>query len=145
MIGNVQRRKCPEIIRLFHKVDAVDRLAVAEALARRCDECGREEVLPILIEANVSGEQSKHGFSPAELPEAVDKIAQMKQLRVDGLLTMAPFVDDPEEVRPYFARLRALAGEIGLGTISMGMTNDFEVAVEEGATQVRIGSALFKN
>jgi pyridoxal phosphate enzyme (YggS family) len=144
MIGNVQRRKCPEIMRLFDKVDAVDRVAVAETFNKRCEESGREVPLPILVEVNVSDETSKHGFSPQELPEALDKIREMKYLRVDGLMTMAPFVENPEETRPFFARLRHLAEFHELPTLSMGMTNDFEVALEEGATQVRIGTALFK-
>jgi len=144
MIGNIQRRKCGEIIRSFSRVDAVDRLAVAETLDRRCEETGREAPLPILVEVNVSAEETKHGFAPEELPEAVDTIKGMKYLRLDGVLTMAPFVEDPEKARRFFARLRELAMASGLATISMGMSNDFEVAVEEGATQVRIGSALFK-
>lgn len=144
MIGNVQRRKCNNIMRLFDKIDAVDRLAVAETFDKRCQESGREDPLPILIEINVAGEVSKHGFNPEELPKILDKISEMKHLRVDGLLTMAPFVDDPEKTRPFFAQLRRLADAHGLATVSMGMTNDFEVAIEEGSTQVRIGSALFK-
>ncbi len=144
MIGTVQRRKCPDIVRWFDRVDAVDRLAVAEALDRHCRESGREEPLPVLVEVNVSGEASKHGFAPGELPDALAQMRNLDYVRVDGVLTMAPFVDDPEDTRPVFARLRRLAVDHGLTTLSMGMTNDFEVAIEEGATQVRIGSALFK-
>ncbi len=145
MVGNVQRRKCPEIVRLFHRIDAVDRLAVAEAFERRCEESAREHPLPVLAEVNVSGEPSKHGFAPEALAGAIDKIRDMKHLQLEGLLTMAPLVEDPEATRPFFARLRNLAEELGLGILSMGMSNDFEIAIEEGATQVRIGSALFKH
>ena len=142
MIGNVQRRKARDVAELFDTVDSVDRVEVGEALAQRCEEQGRE--LEVLLEVNVSGEESKHGFTPENVADAVRQMAQWRNLHVRGLMTMAPFVEDAEEVRPVFARLRRLAGEIGLAEVSMGMTNDFEVAVEEGATQVRIGSALFE-
>jgi len=145
MIGTVQRRKCPEIVRFFDCVDAVDRIEAAEALHRRCEESGREAPLPILIEVNVSGEVSKHGFAPGQLPEVLDALRGLSLLRVDGLMTMAPFSETPEDARPYFARLRALADANRLAAVSMGMSNDYEVAIEEGATQVRIGSALFKD
>lgn len=145
MIGAVQRRKCPEIVRLFDCVDAVDRIEAAEALHRRCEESGREAPLPILIEVNVSGEASKHGFAPEQLAEVLDTLQGLSRLRIDGLMTMAPFSDRPEDSRPYFARLHELAGANRLAAVSMGMSNDFEIAVEEGATQVRIGSALFKD
>jgi len=95
------------------------------------------------VEANVSGEETKHGFQPSQLEEAVDRMRDLQHLEVEGLMTMAPFVDDPETVRPVFARLRELGSRLKLRELSMGMTNDFEVAVEEGATQVRIGTALF--
>lgn len=141
MIGPVQRRKCAEVAGLFDQVDAVDRPEVAEALDKRCAD--RPEPMPVLVEVNVSGEASKHGFAPDELPDALERLAALKNIRVKGLMTMAPFVDDPESVRPVFAALRRLAVAHGLPELSMGMTNDFEIAVEEGATQVRIGSALF--
>jgi PLP dependent protein len=141
MIGNIQRRKCPDVVDLFDCVDAVDRVTLALALNKRCE--GRGEPLPILIEVNVSGEESKHGLSPDELPWALEELQNLENLRVDGLMTMAPFVDDPEQARPLFAALRAQAEKLGLSELSMGMTNDFEVAIEEGATQVRVGSALF--
>ena len=92
----------------------------------------------------MSGEEAKHGFSPAELPGALDAVAGMPRLKLEGFLTMAPFFDDAEEARPVFAGLRELAEKHGVTELSMGMTNDYVVAVEEGATQVRIGSALFK-
>lgn len=142
MIGNVQRRKARDVVGLFDTVDSVDRVEVGEALAQRCLEQGRE--LEVLLEVNVSGEASKHGFEPENVADAVRQMAQWRSLHVRGVMTMAPFVADAEAVRPVFARLRRLAGELGLAEVSMGMTNDFEVAVEEGATQVRIGSALFE-
>ena len=141
MIGTVQRRKAREVVERFNTVDSVDRLELAETLNRHAIELGK--VVSILIEANVSGEETKHGFEPERLPDVIGAIRQMRGLRLDGLMTMAPFVENPEDVRPVFARLRALAELHGLKELSMGMSNDFEVAVEEGATQVRIGSALF--
>jgi hypothetical protein len=141
MIGSVQRRKAPDVAALFDCVDSVDRVELAEALDRRCEKHGRD--LRLLIEVNVSGEAAKHGFTPANVEAALNHIRRLPRLTVEGLMTMAPLVDDPETVRPVFARLRRLAEQVGVQEISMGMSNDFEVAVEEGATQVRIGAALF--
>jgi len=141
MIGNCQRRKARDTVQLFDVVDAVDRLPLAEALEQRCQE--QDKVLQVLLEVNVYGEQAKHGFAPDEVAPALDRIQRFERLDVQGLMTMAPFVDDPETVRPVFGRLRELAKGLGLPEVSMGMTNDFEVAIEEGATQVRIGTALF--
>jgi len=141
MIGSVQRRKAGDVVELFDCVDSVDRFELAEALDRRCAETGK--VMPVLLEVNVSGEASKHGFTAADLPASLERMRALPHVRVDGVMTMAPFVDDPEEVRPVFAGLKKLADSLGLREISMGMSNDFEVAIEEGATQVRIGTALF--
>jgi len=141
MIGTVQRRKAGDIAALFDCVDSVDRIESAEAIDLKCAERGK--VMPVLLEVNVSGEASKHGFTPAELPAALERIELLPCVRVEGLMTMAPLVDDPEEVRPVFAGLRKLAEPLGLSELSMGMSNDFDVAIEEGATQVRIGTALF--
>lgn len=142
LIGNIQRRKVRDAVELFDRIDAVDRLSLAEALERRCAGLGR--VMPVLLEVNVSGEASKHGFQPGEVGEGLRRIQEFAHLRVEGLMTMAPYAEDPETVRPVFARLRELAATLDLNTLSMGMTNDFEIAVEEGATEVRIGAALFQ-
>jgi PLP dependent protein len=141
MIGSVQRRRARAVVELFDAVDSVDRISLAEALSRFCVE--QDKSLPVLIEVNVSREESKHGFKPDEVPEAVVAVRGLPGLVVEGLMTMAPLVDDPEETRPLFARLCELAHDVGVKELSMGMTNDFEVAVEEGATQVRIGTAFF--
>ncbi len=141
MIGNIQRRKAREVAALFDRVDSVDRLRLAEELESRCAALGK--VLDVLLQVNVSGEETKGGFSPNAVGEALDEIRGMAHLRVLGLMTMAPAVSDPEETRPFFSRLRELGEAEGLEVLSMGMTNDFEVAVEEGATEVRIGTALF--
>lgn len=142
MIGSVQRRKAAGVVSLFDCVDSIDRVEVAGALERRCAELNK--TLSVLVEVNVSGEESKHGFSPNELPDVVAALRGMGHLKVDGLMTMAPLSADAEQARPVFARLRDLAHDVGLKELSMGMSNDFEVAIEEGATQVRIGSALFE-
>lgn len=141
MIGSIQRRKARDVAALFQTVDSIDRLELAETLDQRAGEIGK--ILPVLVEVNVSGEASKHGFSADTLESALQRMAQMRYIHVQGLMTMAPLIDDPEAVRPVFARVRQLAERFGLPECSMGMSNDFEVAIEEGATQVRIGTALF--
>lgn len=141
MIGNIQRRKAREVVQIFDRVDAVDRLELAEALQRRLE--GTDKHLPVLLEVNVSGEVSKHGFAPEDLPNALRDLGAFNHLQITGLMTMAPF-DAPEpDIRAYFRHLKALTRDHGLPECSMGMTNDYEIAIEEGATQVRIGSALF--
>jgi hypothetical protein len=141
LIGNLQRRKVRNAVPLFHFVDAVDRLELAGALEARCAELDR--VMPVLIEMNVSGEASKHGFSAEELEGALEHIAGLPHLEARGLLTMAPFDAPESELHSVFGTLRGLAERHGLPELSMGMSDDFEIAVEEGATQVRIGRALF--
>lgn len=142
MIGSVQRRKAKDVAACFDFVDAVDRVELAEALQRRCEELDRR--LHILIEVNVSGEVQKHGFAPVQLEGALRALAAYDRLRVDGLMTMAP-LDAPEAVvRSVFGGLRQQAQRLGLPELSMGMSGDFEIAIEEGATQVRIGAALFE-
>lgn len=141
MIGSVQRRKARDVVALFDHVDTVDRIEVAEALHIRCAEADRR--LRVLVEVNVSGETQKHGFAPDQLPGALDRMREMGRLNVEGLLTMAPFDAGEGALRRVFGGLRALAEAHGLPELSMGMSHDFEVAIEEGATQVRIGTALF--
>jgi len=143
MIGHVQRRKARDVVALFDRVDSVDRMDLAEALEQRCAAVGK--VMSVLVEVNVSGEASKGGFTGDTVASAVKTIREsMPHLRVDGLMTMAPLVDNPEEARPVFAGLRDLAERLEMRALSMGMTNDFEVAIEEGATEVRIGTAIFE-
>lgn len=148
MIGHVQSRKAAEVTALFDRVHSVDSLKLAQRLAR----CAVKP-LPILLEVNVSGEESKYGFDGArraELSNAVEAIAQLPNLQLDGLMTMAPIVAVPEQARPIFRALRELRDELTarfpaltLPQLSMGMTDDFEVAIEEGATLVRVGRAIF--
>jgi len=142
MIGNVQRRKAPDVVNLFQRVDSVDRVELAQALNRRASGAGKR--LNVLVEVNVSGEDTKHGIAPDTLGNVLSSMASLSQIDVDGLMTMAPFTDDAETVRPVFSALRRLAVDHGLPVISMGMSGDFEVAIEEGATEIRVGSALFE-
>ena len=147
-IGNIQSRKSAQAIGPFALLHAVDRLKIAERLSRDALQAGC--VLSVLLEVNISGEESKHGFGPDELRQAAPQLAQLAGLRIQGLMTMAPLVDDPQQTRPIFRSLRLLRAELAATTpqvdwrhLSMGMTNDFEVAIEEGATIVRIGTAIF--
>ncbi|HPU97574.1 MAG TPA: YggS family pyridoxal phosphate-dependent enzyme [Candidatus Hydrogenedentes bacterium] len=142
LIGPLQRRKTLEALRWFHAFDAVDRVAVAETLQRRCDEL--DLTVPILLEVNVSGEASKHGFAPSELDQALREIRPLDRLKLEGLMTMAPWGAEEKILRTVFRTLRQLAEARGLHEISMGMSDDFEIAVEEGSTMVRIGRALFE-
>jgi pyridoxal phosphate enzyme (YggS family) len=151
MIGHLQSRKAREAIELFDSIHSVDSLKLADKLSRLCIELGR--VMPVLLECNVSGEASKYGFSTfleRDGLATVETILALPGLRVEGLMTMAPLVSDPEQARPVFVALRHLgqrcAARFGVEHfkhLSMGMTDDFEVAVEEGATMVRVGRALF--
>ncbi len=148
MIGHIQSRKAKRVVTPYVLVHSVDRLKIAYRLNRFAGEVGR--ILPVLLEINVSGEPTKFGFSPAEVIEVMPEILALPNLRVRGLMTMAPLVENPEEVRPVFAALRRLRDqlartypEVDWRHLSMGMTNDFEVAIEEGATIVRIGTAIF--
>lgn len=143
MIGNIQRRKTKDVVRVFDKIDALDRISLAESIQSRCEELdARAEVL---IEVNVSGEAQKHGFAPGEVASALKALAALDRLHIRGLMTMAPLGASPEAARALFSGLARLAGEHGLPDISMGMSDDFEWAVEAGATEVRIGSALYES
>jgi hypothetical protein len=142
MIAPIQRRKTKDIASMFQWADALDRLKAAESLERSLVD--QDRCIKGFVEVNVSGEESKHGFAPEDLAEALDAMRACGHIEIRGLMTMAPFREDPEEVRPLFARLRALAAEHHLPDLSMGMSNDYAVALEEGATQVRIGTELFR-
>lgn len=141
MIGSVQRRKARDIVQHFGLVDSVDRVAVAEALHQRCIDADTH--MAVALEINVSGESAKHGFAPAALPAALAAIAPLDRLRIRALMTMAPFGAPEAVLREVFGGLRELAAAHGIAGLSMGMTDDFEIAIEEGATEVRVGRALF--
>jgi pyridoxal phosphate enzyme (YggS family) len=148
MIGHLQSRKAAEALPWATMIHSVESEKLARRLSRFCAEQVRE--MPVLIEVNVSGEASKYGVQPAALADLVNLVAGLPGLRLEGLMTVAPIAADPEDVRPVFAGLRALRDDLagrypglGLPHLSMGMTDDFEVAIEEGATLVRIGRAIF--
>jgi pyridoxal phosphate enzyme (YggS family) len=147
MIGHLQRNKAARAVELFDRVQSVDGVEVARALARHAAAAGR--TLRALIEVNVGGEASKFGVAPAGLEGLLEQVLALPGLAIDGLMTVAPLTERPADARPHFARLRALrdaaAKSLGraLPELSMGMSADFEVAVEEGATIVRVGTALF--
>lgn len=145
-IGHLQTNKVKAVLPSYILIHSLDRLSLAKEL-QRCAE-RFDLTAAVLIQVNVSGEQSKFGLAPEELPAFLKNTDAFDRLKVFGLMTMAPFTSDPEETRPYFRKLRLLRDENEtaarkLPELSMGMTNDYSVAVEEGATMVRIGSALF--
>jgi len=147
LIGHLQRNKVRPALELFSVLHAVDSVRLLEQIDRVADETGCQP--RILMEVNVSGEASKFGLKPDEVPAVVERSLQARSVTLAGLMTMAPFVPDPQQSRPVFARLRELRDRlqrdlgVGLPHLSMGMSNDFEVAVEEGATWVRLGTVLF--
>ena len=150
LIGHLQRNKIERtapLVRLIHSVDSERLLAALEAEATK-----RQASIEVLLEVNASGEASKHGFAPGEVQALSSTINGLKSVQVRGLMTMAAYEEDPERTRPTFAALRALRDRlrhewgsvVRLDHLSMGMSNDFEVAIEEGATLVRVGTALFE-
>jgi len=149
LVGHLQTNKVSDAVRLFDVIHSVDSARLAEAIEKRAGQMGK--VQEIFLEVNVSGEASKYGWGVDEVAKALPGIASLPHVRATGLMTVAPQADDAEQARPFFRRLRelrdALSGprtsDLGLRELSMGMTDDFEVAVEEGATFVRLGRALF--
>jgi len=147
MIGHVQRNKARDVARLFSYVHSVDSVRLLEALDRAAADAGK--TLPALIEINVSGEGSKFGLTPEEVPGVLEQCQSLMNLDVAGVMTIPPFTPEAEEARPHFARLRELRDEwraesgFPLDELSMGMSHDFEVAIEEGATWIRLGTILF--
>ncbi|MCO5221657.1 MAG: YggS family pyridoxal phosphate-dependent enzyme [Thermomicrobiales bacterium] len=147
MIGSLQSNKAKVAVALFDVIQSVDRPSLVEALARQSE--SSDKPIDILLEINVAGEDQKAGCPLAEAPQLLDLLRQYPRLNPLGLMTMAPLVDDQDEVRPVFRGLRQLADElrersgIALPMLSMGMSNDFEAAIAEGATHVRIGRAIF--
>ena len=150
IIGHLQSNKVRRTLPMLATVDSLDRESLAEAL---CSEATRiDRRVPVLLEVNLTGETAKHGFSAEALVEAYPRLLERPGLQIEGLMAMARFDENVENCRPTFAELRQLRDQLrerfpngpDLPTLSMGMTNDFEIAIEEGATQVRVGSALFE-
>jgi len=148
-IGGLQSNKVKYLAGQVSLIHSVDRLSLATEIDRQWARIGQQ--VDILVQVNLGNEPSKFGTQAAELTSLVQAIAQLPQLRIRGLMALPPYCDDPEEVRPYFRQLRQLAGRIdqlqlpgvSMAELSMGMSHDFEVAIEEGATLVRVGTAIF--
>lgn len=138
MIGHLQTNKVRDALELFDIIHGVDSVHLAAEISRRAA-C----VVPVLIELNIAGEESKFGLAGKQLKEIVEAVGVLPNIEVKGLMTVAPHVEDPEEVRPVFAELKKLNDSFGFKQLSMGMTDDFEVAIEEGATMIRVGRAIF--
>lgn len=138
MIGHLQTNKVKTVLGLFDIIHSVDSFHLAEALSRRAP-----HAVPAFLEVNAASETTKYGFTLDELPHEFGRISYLPNIDVRGLMTVAPVASDPEDVRPVFRRLREAASALGLRQLSMGMTDDFEIAVEEGTTHVRVGRAIF--
>jgi pyridoxal phosphate enzyme (YggS family) len=147
MLGHLQTNKCRDAVELFGMIESVDSLHLAEEINKRADQASK--TMPILLEVNAGGEASKFGYGPKQLLADLTRINQLDRLEIQGLMTVPPWAPNPEKVRPIFRELRELKAKceqlLGapLQHLSMGMTGDFEVAIQEGATIVRIGTALF--
>ncbi|MBR4767628.1 MAG: YggS family pyridoxal phosphate-dependent enzyme [Lachnospiraceae bacterium] len=149
MIGHLQTNKVRQVIDKVVLIHSVDSLKLAKEISKEAVKKGI--TMPILAEVNVAGEESKFGLSPEETPSFIESIASLPGISVKGLMTIAPYVEDPEENRQYFVALRQLAVDIAqknidnvsMGILSMGMTGDYEVAAQEGATHVRVGTGIF--
>jgi pyridoxal phosphate enzyme (YggS family) len=149
LIGHLQSNKAARAAKLFHSIDSVDDFALAQRLERARIETGAAGKLRVLIEVHIASEETKTGADAKDLPALAKKIAALPMLEFAGLMCIPPFAENPEEARPHFKRLRELRDELAkqlghaLPVLSMGMSHDFEVAIEEGATEVRVGTALF--
>lgn len=149
LVGHLQSNKARKACELFDVIHSIDSVRLAARLSQACLELGK--CVSILLQVDLGHEESKFGADPAQLLAIVDGIAGLRGIHLDGLMTLPPFFEEPERVRPYFTRLRELLesleserpGCLGLRHLSMGMSHDFEIAVQEGATMVRIGSSIF--
>jgi len=149
MIGHLQRNKVKAAVDLFDVFESLDNLPLARELDKEGQK--RNKIIRVFVEVNLGGEESKTGVNDSEAPSFVQQVASLSHLRVEGLMSVPPYREDPEEVRPYFRKLRLLREKLGdihsprleLRELSMGMSHDYKVAIEEGASIVRIGTALF--
>ena len=150
LVGHLQANKAGRAVKLFDCIHSLDSVALAQRLDRMCVSSGREE-LPVLIQIDLGGEKTKTGIEPRELPELLRALPECQRLRLIGLMTLPPYFEDPDCARPYFKTLRELRDKLRTeghfgerpGELSMGMSHDFEIAIEEGATMVRVGTAIF--
>jgi pyridoxal phosphate enzyme (YggS family) len=147
MIGHLQSNKCRDAVHFFEMIQSVDSLAIAQEINKWAEKAAKD--MPVLLEVNVAGESSKFGYHPEELLKELAELNALRKIEIHGLMTIAPWAEEPEKVRPVFRKLRELKLEcekiLGapLQQLSMGMSGDFETAIEEGATIVRVGTALF--
>lgn len=150
LVGHLQRNKARKAVRLFDVIHSLDSIELAQRLNRLC---GEEQIkdLSVLLQVHLGGEESKAGIAEADVFDLAQSVRQCEKLKLIGLMSVPPYFDDPEKVRPFFRRLRTLRDELKQrrafagtdGELSMGMTHDFEIAIEEGATMIRIGTAIF--
>ena len=149
MIGHLQRNKVKDALEIFQCIQSVDSLRLAREIDRQCKRSGR--IMSVLIEINIAGEESKYGVEPGELPDMLQQIATLPNLQVKGLMTMEPYLENPEDSRPYFRHMKRLFDEartydttnVEMDILSMGISNSYEVAIEEGSNMVRLGTRLF--
>jgi len=150
LIGHLQSNKARKAVKLFDVVHSLDSVDLAERLNRICEETDRRE-LPVLVQVDLAGEKTKNGVNESGLNDVIETVKSLSRLRLIGLMTLPPFFEEAEKVRPYFKRLRELRDELkkqnifanARGELSMGMSHDYEIAIEEGATFVRVGTAIF--
>lgn len=146
-IGHLQSNKCRDAVELFSMIQCVDSLAIAQEINKRADQASK--TMPVLLEINVAGEASKFGYKPEQMLAEFKELNALPRLEIHGLMAIPPFNPEPEKLRPYFKSLRELKirteDAIGapLPVLSMGMSDDFEIAIEEGSTMIRVGTALF--
>jgi hypothetical protein len=146
LIGHLQKNKAKTAVQLFDLIHSVDSIALAEELDKQARKIGKQQ--RILVQVKLADETTKHGVLEKDLVDLLEKIVDMNNLKLEGLMTMPPFFEDPEKTRSYFRRLREIRDKfekkgLHLPELSMGMSNDFEVAIEEGATMIRVGTAIF--
>lgn len=149
MIGHLQTNKAKKAVRIFDMIETVDSVKVAKAIDKECSKIGK--IMPVLIEINSAEELQKAGVLPEKAVQLVKEISQLNNIKIEGLMTMGPFVDDPEELRPYFKKTRQLFEKIRdmnipnveMKYLSMGMSDSYRVAIKEGANMVRIGTRIF--
>ena len=146
LIGHLQKNKAKYSVQLFDLIHTIDSISLAKEVNNQAEKIDKKQ--RVLFQVKLSEEESKHGVSEEELIPLLKKIKGLGNLKLEGLMTMPPFFEDPEKTRPYFSRLRQLADKaskqgFSVNELSMGMSNDFEIAIEEGATMVRIGTAIF--
>ena len=143
LIGHLQTNKVKDSVLMFHLIHSLDSFKLAQHIDKEAKIAGK--IQEVLVEVNVSGEKTKFGISPDELGDFLESVKSLENIKITGLMTVTPLASNPEDSRVYFKKLKELSHMFGLKELSMGMTQDYEVAVEEGATMVRIGSAIFGN